>query len=155
MITLEQIRESKHDLKVTAPGKVPGSFFPDTVSNIKGKVIKFNYGGDTGAGIGTKRLIKGNEVPGLQAQMIPAIKKNKISAFVWGGTPKGVSWLRGWIKGNKNVELTKGQVVRGIKDQDISSDILQLFRDFNKKFGGKDAYMHHNAVILYFVEVIK
>ena len=135
---------------VGKPTKKLTGFFPATTDAIKGKVVKF---GVDGSGIGTEQYINDLK-PGNQKELISVIKKYNIRSFAWGGKPTGAAWLKAWVKANKNLDHNlPGQVVSGTNDQDISKEILNMFKAFNKTFGGKKAYMNHNNVILYFIEI--
>ena len=152
MKTYWEIREPLIEKFVVGkPTKKLTGFFPATTDAIKGKVVKF---GVDGSGIGTEQFIGGKDVPGNQKELISVIKKYNIRSFAWGGKPTGAAWLKAWVKANKNLDHNlPGQVVSGTNDQDISKEILNMFKTFNKTFDGKDAYKHHNNVILYFIEI--
>ena len=150
MKTYWEIREK---LVVGKPTKKLTGFFPATTDAIKGKVIKF---GADGSGIGTEQFVGGKTVPGNQKELISVIKKHKIRSFGWGGKPTGAAWLKAWVKANKNLSHNlEGQVVSGANGQDISKEIQNMFKVFNKTFGGEDSFKNHNNVILYFIEVMK
>ena len=151
MKTYWEIREPLIEKFVVGkPTKKLTGFFPATTDAIKGKVVKF---GSDGSGIGTEQFIRGKTVPGNQKELISVIKKYNIRSFGWGGKPAGATWLTKWIKANSKLDHNlKGQVVSGTDDQDISKEILNMFKAFNKTFG-EDAYKHHNNVILYFIEI--
>ena len=141
MKTFSQIREAKLILKISNPTKKLGSgFFPATIDAIKGKVIKFNWAGTGQVGID----------PRWQEEIIPIIKKYNIRSFAWGGKPKGASWLKAWIKSNKNLkDAGKGSgVVLGAEDgKDISKEILAMIKAYSSKFDNP------NSVNLYFIEI--
>jgi hypothetical protein len=174
MKTFKQIREAKLVLKIGNPTKNIGqSGAYGAVDHVKGKVIKFNWANTGEAGIGTERLKpgSGDSIPGLQAQLIPVIKKNNIRSFSYAGKDKGPPWLESWVKSNKNLrhEDTSPDLVIAAKEgYDISKDILKMFKDFNKKFGGLKAkkndpfgipagtsrdYLFHNFITIQFIEI--
>tara|TARA_Y100000310_G_scaffold262014_1_gene271584 strand:- start:1521 stop:2093 length:573 start_codon:yes stop_codon:yes gene_type:complete len=179
MKTFKQIREAKlakrssaYQVKITGPTKNIGqSGAYGAKDHVKGKVIKFNFVGKKSAGIGTEQLIQGESVPGLQKDLIPIIKKNNIRSFSYGGKEEGPRWLQSWVKSNKNlrhVKLGPHLVIAAKEGYDISKDILKMFKDFNKKFGGQKAkknnpfdipagesqdYLFHDEITMQFIEI--
>jgi hypothetical protein len=169
MKTFKQIREAKLVLKISNPTKI-------AKDHVKGKVIKFSWANTGEAGIGTERLVGISQdhiaiLPGLQKDLIPVIKKNNIRSFSYAGKDEGPPWLESWVKSNKNLrhEDTSPDLVIAAKEgYDISKDILKMFKDFNKKFGGLKAkkndpfgipagsskdYLFHNFITIQFIEI--
>jgi hypothetical protein len=161
MKTFKQIREAKMpSFKISNPTKNLGmSASTLAKDHVKGKVIKFKWGTQSEAGIGTKRYIEalGGDIDGLQKEIIPVIKKNNIRSFSWGGKPDGQKWLERWVKSNKNLryeETSPDLAIAAKEGYDISKDILKMFKDFNKKFmEGKKPFLNHQEVTLLFIEI--